>query len=462
MQEQLSCFKRELKAIFLLASPLVMALLAQMGMDFVDTVMMGRLGPDALAAGALGVAILGFLFVGCMGFGNATGTLMARSDSAGRKKVTIYLLHQALWIAFILSLPCFILLWFVPDILIACDYNPQLVEKTRVFLHALQWELLPGLWFLCLREFVSVANRPRVIMIISIISIPLNALGNYILMYGKLGLPALGIAGIGLSTTIVSILAFLGALFYIASNSHFRRYPIFRRFSWPKLHYMREIIRIGWPISVMLLFEVGLFALASLMIGRFGTIQLAAHQIALQCSSIAFMFPLGIAQATAIRVGRAMATNNPLLARQAGYAGLCLGLICASTTLLFFVATPYYLARIYLPPDTHVHRAVLTVTTTFLLIAGLFQLFDAMQVIMNGCLRGLKDTFIPMLLGLISYWAIGISFAYLCGFIWNLQGEGIWCGLAVGIFVSAILLWLRFHWSTSKLIQEFHHDKVAA
>lgn len=440
---QLQLLRNEINLTIRLASPLIAALLAQTTMELVNSLMLGQLGPEALAAGGLGMALFFMLMVICVGLLNAAGVLIARSYGAGNHSEINIIISQAIYLAGFLGVICMGFLWFVPQFLLWIGEEPEIVTGASLFLHALLWGFPPLLVFFALREFVAALSFTRIIMILSLCITPLTALGNYILMYGKFGLPALGIAGIGYSTAGLEWCLVIAMLYYIFKNNTLNPY-IYRGLQpiiWKKIG---EIIKLGVPVSMTMGFEVGLFSVTTLMMGYFGAVALAAHQIALQCATFAFMFPLGLAQATAIRVGQTLGAGSVMRAKYAGYAGLILGVVIAIITAIICLSFPTVLIGLFISTNKPNHEVLITSAVSFLGVMALFQLFDAVQVIMNGALRGLKDTFVPMWLGLLSYWLTGLISGYCLAFIFHLGGIGLWWGLGLGIGVSAILLILRF------------------
>ena len=440
-------FMDEIRPLLFLALPLIAAGLAQMGMDVVDTLMMGRLGPNTLASGALGSAIFGSLLMMSIGIISAVGVLAARAYGAENLPRIEKIVRQGLWAALVLSVPVALIMWFAPWFLQKIGEDRAIIAGTSAFLHGLVWGVFPGLAFMTLREFVCALSRPRIVMIISALAIPLNALFNYILMYGKWGFPVLGIAGIGISTSLVEWIIFAAIAVYITRSHIFRHYKVFAVFEWLDKHLLKEILSIGTPLAILYGFEVGLFSVTTLMMGFFGPIALAAHLIALQSTSVAFMLPMGISQATSVRVSLAMGAKKRTRAKHAAYAGIVLGLGSAAIAACCFWLIPKPIIALFLDLHAPQNQAVVKLTILFLSIAAIFELMDALQVIMTGILRALKDTVMPMLLGLLSYWCVGLSAGYGLAFSLNLGGTGLWWGLAIGITVSAILLLWRFHFS---------------
>lgn len=449
-------FIKETRHLWLLALPLIMAALAQMGMEIVDTLMMGRLGANALASGSLGSAIFIFLILICMGILTAVGVLVARAYGAENYQKVSKITRQGFWVATVLAVPTFILTWLAPYFLLRIGEKQQVIIGTTAFLHGLAWGILPIMGFFVLREFVTAVSKPRIVMIISVISIPFSAVANYILMYGKLGFPVLGIAGIGIASSLIEWMMFLSLAAYVIANKTFNDYKIFK-FELPKFNRVLEIFRIGIPVGILYAFEIGLFSITALMMGYFGVTALAAHQIALQATSVAFMVPLGISQAAAVRVSQALGAHRYQRARTIAYAAMMSGVISAGIAGMIFWLLPRVIIALFLNIHLPENIAVVHFATTFLWIAALFTIMDALQVILNGILRGMKDTLIPMLLGLISYWGVGLGLGYSLAFHTEFAGNGLWWGLAVGITVSASLLFWRFQFfQRSRLTSKTH------
>lgn len=441
---ELTLLRKELHLSLQLASPLVAALLAQVAMELINSLMLGRLGAEALAAGGLGIAIFFMLLVICNGLFSAVGVLIARNYGGGNHSEIPQFLNHALYLACFLAIPFIGILWNAPKVLLMIGEQPVIVAMTTEFLHALVWGIPPLLAYFSLREFIAALSHTRIIMLLSLGVAPLTGLGNYILMYGKLGIPALGIAGVGYSTAFMEWVLLLVVLIYIFKNKILRPYFLFyqlRPIEWGRL---LEMIKLGIPVSITMGLEVGLFSVTTLLMGYFGTNSLAAHQIALQCATLAFMFPLGIAQATAIRVGQSLGAGSVRRAKYAGYAGLILGIGVAIITAVIFVTFPTAIISLFINTHEPNYKILVTMGARFLGVLALFQLLDAIQVIMNGALRGLKDTFVPMWLGLLSYWVSGLISGYALAFIFKQGGIGLWWGLGIGIGVSGVLLLLRF------------------
>lgn len=447
---QLNILQKELYLTTKLASPLVAALLAQMAIEIVNTLMLGRLGHQALAGGSLGIAMFITMTIISTGLFTSTGILISRSFGAGKHEDIARTLNQALYLALFLSIPFVAILWNASTLLLWIGEPADIVSLTAQFTHALVWGVPPLLAYLVLREFVCALSFTKIIMFLALLTTPLAALTSYILMYGKWGFPALGIAGVGYSTALMEWCLMIVILIFIFNNKTLRPYFIFHQLnpvSWIKL---KEMVKLSIPVSMTMGLEASLFSVTTLLMGYFGADALAAHQIAMQCSTLAFMFPLGVAQATAIRVGQKIGEGSVDRAKYAGYVGLILGGALAIFTAVIFLTVPTTLIHLFIDVNDPVHQSLVTMAISFMTVLALFQLLDAMQAILNGALRGLKDTFVPMWLGLFSYWVVGLLSGYSLAFLFNLGGIGLWWGLGIGVGVAGVLLLIRFYYRIRK------------
>jgi multidrug resistance protein, MATE family len=432
---------REVPALARIAGPLVLAQLAQNAMGLVDTLMAGRLGPEALAGIALG-AVVSFTFmlsVGAILF--AVSPLTAQALGGGRDEEAARIARHGVGLALALSLPVMAILAAVGPLLPALGQDPDIAAATTGYLRALLWGVPGYMIIVALRGTFEGRGHTRPIMVVAIAGVALNTLGNAAFMFGRWGFPELGLTGAGVSTAI-AYTAMAIALALIA-HGHYRRPPLFRAEP-PRRALVADLLRLGVPIGLTVAFEVGLFSVAALLMGRFGGVALAGHQIAIQTCSFTFMIPLGVAMATTARVGRAAGRGDQLGVRAAGAAGMGLASLVMLGTAVLFWSVPRGIAGLYLDLADPASAEVAVAAAAFLRVAALFQLVDGLQVTAIGALRGLKDTRVPMVITLVSYWLIGVSSAVLLGFGFGLGGVGLWLGLVVGLGAAAIALVLRY------------------
>ncbi len=421
-------------------------------MGFIDTVMVGRLGKEALAGVALGNMLYFFHLIVCMGVIMAVGPMVSQAYGAGHSDPIGRTVRQGFWLASALFLVAFGIIWNGDDIMLALGQNPDTVDLSREYLQSVVWGFLPFLWFIAMRSFVESVSRPWPVTIIAFSGVVLNILGDYTLMFGKFGFPALGLAGTGYATSFVNWFMCLALAWHVRSTARYREYGIFSRLGRPDKDYFKELFRIGWPIGAAYGVESGLFAGTAFLMGLVGANSLAAHQVAIQTVAFMFMVPLGIGIATSVRVGHAVGRKDPSGARTSAYIGVALASGFMLLAALLFWIAPKFIVAIYLDLADPANAEVVALATVLLGIAAIFQLFDGIQVSTAGALRGLKDTRAPMLIGLVSYWFVGLGSGYLLGFRLGLGGVGLWWGLVAGLVVASTLLLIRLRWQTRSAV----------
>jgi MATE family multidrug resistance protein len=435
-------WRRESAAIVTLALPLALTMLSHIAMVTTDVVMMGRLGPQSLAASTLANHLYWLFDMFAMGLVGAVVPILAQHLGARRFRQVRRAARQGFWAAAIIAVPCTAAIWQTQAILALFGQDPDLSRAAQDYLRAMVPGFLPGLWFIVLSGFLAAHTRPRATLVVAILGIGINGLADYALMFGHFGLPALGLAGAGYASALVSSFMFLGLLAFVSLDWRLRRYRLLGRFwraDWPQL---REIFHVGLPIAVTVLAEIGLFTAAALLMGLLGTASLAAHGIAVQCCAIAYMVADGIAKATMVRVGRAAGAGDDGRAARAGWAGMSLGLAYGLLPAAAFWFLGSAITDLYLEANGAESASVTTFAVSFLAVAALFQIADCTQVTAMGALRGLKDTRAPMLIALAGYWGLGLPFGAVFGIYLKLGGEAIWSGLAVGLMVvSGCLIW---------------------
>ena len=431
-----------------LAWPMVLTNLAQTAMTATDVMMIGRLGPDSLAAGALGSNLYFAPLIFGLGLMYATSPMMAAELGRMRHSVRDVrrTVRQGLWLAVIVVIPIWILLWNAEAILLAMGQEPKLAEQAGIYVRHLQWAVLPFYGYIVLRSFISALERPGWALVIVFVAVACNVVFNWVFMFGNLGFPAMGIAGSGLATSLSSMLMFVGMAAVVMLERKFRRYRLFGRFwrsDWPRF---KGLLRLGLPIAGILAFEVTIFNAAALLMGLIDADSLAAHAIAIQISSITFMVPLGLNQAVTVRVGLAHGAGNPEGVSRAGWTAYVIGVAFMALMALMMILWPRLLISAFIDLSAPANARVIGLAVSFLVFAALFQIFDGAQAVAAGMLRGLHDTKIPMIYAAIGYWGIGLPLGVLLAFHFGFNGVGIWAGLSIGLAVVAALLlgrWLR-------------------
>lgn len=439
-------WRAEARATMLLAYPMVLTNLSQSLIHATDVVLLGRVGPRALAAAALGLN----LYVACLIFGlglvTAAAPMIARER--GRRFNSVRdvrrTVRQAMWAAVLIVVPMWILLWNARVVLLALGQDPGLAADAQSFVRCLMWGLLPAFLYFVLRNFLAALERPLWALVIALTAVVANALVNSALIFGvpAIGLPPLGLVGAGVGSACVILLEFIGIALVVTRDRRFRRYRLFGRFWRPDWVRFRDVWRLGLPIAVTLTLEVGVFNAAVFLMGLIGTASLAAHQIAIQIASLSFMVPMGLAQAVSVRVGLFLGQGDRAGIARAGWTSFALGTAFMALMAVLIWAAPLPLVSIFLDPDDPANRAVIPLAVAFLGLAALFQIADGAQAVGAGMLRGLHDATVPMAFALFGYWVIGMGTAVALGFGLGWGGVGIWAGLAAGLVaVSFMMLW---------------------
>lgn len=436
----------ETRATWLLAYPLILTNLASALIHATDVVLLGWVGPDTLAAGALGVNIFNAFMVFGMGLVTAAAPMIAREiggrfNSVRDVRRTV---RQAMWAAVALVIPFWILLWNSEAILLCFGQDEELSANAAKFVRALQWGLLPFLFFLILRSFVSALEKPIWSLVIGGAGVIFNALINYALVFGAGPIPALGLIGAGIGSTLTNTLMFVGMAIVVTVHPSFRRYHLFGNFWRADWERFRSVWKLGLPIAVTLGLEMTIFNAAVFLMGIIGKSSLAAHAIAIQIAALTFMVPLGLAQAATVRVGLAYGRKDRIGITRAGWTAFVMGTGFMSLMALLMIALPHHLVYLFLDESKSENAEVIALAVSFLFIAALFQIFDGAQAVGAGMLRGLHDTTVPMIFALFGYWIIGLGVGVGLGFGLDWQGVGIWTGLATGLAVVSVLMIARW------------------
>lgn len=445
MVSSLSKFRKETAVTLVLAGPIVFTQVAHISLSFVDTIMVGRLGPEALAGIALGNTVYFTAMMVAMGIVMAVGPMVSQAFGAGENDPIGRSVRQGLWLALVLATLLSLLYWNAEPILLFAGQLPANAATAGAYLRAIMWSAFPFLGFVALRSFIEGVSRPRAVTIIAFMGVGTNVFANWVLMYGKLGFPAMGVVGTGWASTVVHWCDFLILAGFIATRPEFKPYRLFSKLGHPDRQYFRSLFRIGWPIGASFGVETTLFMVTLLMMGWLGTTELAAHQVAIQCAAFTFMVPLGVGLATSVRVGQAVGRGDAAGARLAGQTGIGLAVVFMACAAVVFWTIPRQVVGIYLNLSEPANASVIDTAVMLLGVAAVFQVADGIQVSAAGALRGFKDTKRPMVIALVSYLGVGLASGYLLGFRMGLGGRGLWWGLVVGLGTAAVLLILRFN-----------------
>ena len=440
----------EIRRTLHLALPVMVGQLAVFSMNFVDTVMSGRLPNRDVALAALGIG--GAVWSSMLMF--TLGTLMvvqpsvAQLDGALRKREAAAQTRQALWIALALSVPFFTVCHFSQPLLELFRIDPAIVPTAAAYLRAVSWGAPALCLVLLMRFFSEGTGHTRPTMLYGVVGALLNIPLNYALMFGKFGLPALGTVGCGIATSIVLWLQFLMLFLYIRTHRHFEPFELMSRLEPPDWKEIRELLKVGLPIAGAIFVEGSLFVMAALLIGRLGPVPAAAHLVAINFAALMFMIPVGLSSAVAIRVGNAVGRADPEGARYAGLIGLLiiLGIQTVSATGMFLF--PEAIVRLYTDD-----LQIAPLAVSLLLYAAIFQYPDGLQIVASGALRGFKDTRRPVIYMIIAFWIVGLTLGYHLTFAREMGPAGMWVGMIAGLSIASVLLLRRFNRTSKAFLQ---------
>lgn len=441
-----SPWKTEIAATFRLAWPLALANLLQMLVHAVDVIFVARLGEVELAASALGIALFGLLMWAFSGLTGIVAALIA--EELGRKAHAVREVRRSvrmgLWVAVAAGAVGMALCWNGERLLLLSGQTPHLAERAGDFLQVIMWAMVPMILANVLRNFVSALGRPIFATAITGGALGASLLFNWMFVFGNLGAPALGLEGSALASVLTSLFVLASYLVAIRTDRRLRRYRIFGNWWRPEWSRLSEILRLGSPIMMIIIAEAGLFSGAALLMGRIGASELAGHTVALQIAALAFQVPFGVGQAATIRVGYHYGARNREAIGRAGWVGLAMAAAFMALPAGLMLFAPMLLLRIYVEPFAPENAAMVGFAVQYMLVAAAFQLFDGVQAVAAGALRGLQDTRAPMWIAIFSYWVPGYGVAIWLGFYTPLQGTGVWIGLATGLVFAAFLLTRRW------------------
>lgn len=439
-------WRREVNTTLALAWPLILSNLTMALIGATDVLMLGWLGARELAGATLGFNLAMSAAIFCMGLITASAPMMA--TEIGRMAHSVRdvrrTFRQAMWAAITVIVPFWLVLWNTESLLLILGQQADLANIAGTYISAYMWSILPFLFFIILRNFVSALEQPVWALIISVISVVANALFNYVLIFGKLGVPALGALGAGIGSVMTNVLMFVGLALVVLLHKRFRRYRLFGGFWRPDWQRYRALWKLGLPIGVTMWLEGSVFGIAALLMGLISAEAVAAHAIALQLASLTFMVPMGLAQAATVRVGIHYGRRDPQAISRAGWVSFVLGTGFMAAMALVFVLFPDFLIGLFIDADEPGNGKVAALAVSFLAVAAIFQIVDGAQVVVAGMLRGLHDTIVPMIFALMGYWFIGVGVGAGLAFWQEWEGIGLWVGLASGLGIVAVLMLARW------------------
>ena len=440
-------FKEHFRKNLSLAYPIMLSHLGQMTVQVADNMMVGHLGKEPLAGSSFANSIFVIFLVMGIGMSYAITPMTAQADGKKNIKKLTEILKHGFLVNFIYGTLLTIILLSTTDILWHFNQPEIVVELAIPYLGIISLSLIPFMAYQAFRQFAEGLGYTKQSMYITIVGNIVNIILNYILIFGKLGVEPMGLYGAGLATMISRVLMAIMMISFVYFNHRFAMYWENFKIGFFSKKLIKEILKLGFPMSFQFIFEVSTFSLAAIMIGWLGTGPLAAHQIAINMASISYMIALGISSAATIRVGNQLGQKDYKTLRNAALTCYVMAIVFMSMTAVFFILARNSLPLLYINDPEVIAQAA-----TLLIIAGLFQLSDGVKVIGLGALRGMSDVKIPTLITLISYWIIGLPLGYVFGFTMDLGALGVWYGLLAGLSIAAVLLFIRFNNLTIKLI----------
>jgi len=430
--------------LFLLALPLIGSNVAQFSLNIVDTAMLGHYSSEALASAVIGGSFFFSIFIIGSGFSFAIVPLVAAYDAKGDHIKVRRVARMGLWISFIYSLLALNLFIFSETILLAIGQNSEISKIAEEYLILMGFSMFPALAVVTLRSFLTGLKFTQVIFWITFAAFPIKIILNWILIFGNLGIPELGIKGASLSTLLVQFFMLFCFIFFLYYELY--SYKIFNRFWRLDFDFLKKVFLLGYPIGFTYFAETSLFTSSAIMMGWLGKVELAAHGITMQLAGLTFMFHVGLSQASTTLVGNSYGKKEDKIKLiDIAKATLLLTTFYAFIVICLFVTFPEFLLSLFLDKKIDSSNEIINLAVLLLMFAAIFHLVDGLQASGLGLLRGIQDVQIPFILALISYWVFGIGSGYILGFIFNIGSIGIWLGMVIGLTFASISLILKFY-----------------
>jgi MATE family multidrug resistance protein len=432
------------RATLVLGLPLIGSNLAQFGLHVTDTIMLGWYGVVALAAGVLGASTFFVIFIFGSGFAKAVMPMVAAARGRGDETQVRRVARMGLWLSILFSIAIYPFFWWSEPVLLALGQAPAVSALGGDYLRIAGLGIGPALLVMVLKSYLAALERTQVVLWVTVAAIPLNAALNWALIFGNWGAPELGVTGSAIATVLVQVASLIILCLYAGLLPSLRVYQLFTRFWRPDWQAFADVFRLGWPMGLTGLAESGLFHASAIMMGWIGTVQLAAHGIALEITALTFMVHVGLSSAVTIRTGGYFGSGDVGAMRLGAKIGIASSALFAALTMILFLTFAEPFVSVFLRADEPQRIAIIGVGTLLLACAALFQFADSMQVMALGLLAGVQDTRVPMIFAAVSYWVIGIPVSYMLAFPLGLGPVGIWLGLVVGLMAAAISLMARF------------------
>lgn len=434
-----------MRATLALGIPLIGSHLAQILIQTTDVVMLGWYGVEELAGTVLATQVYFLVLLIGSGFASAVMPLVAKTYASGDGVAMRQTVRTGAWIALLYALFALIPFIFLEPILLALGQKPELAAVAGEFMSIAQWGIIPGSLAFVLRSVFSAVARPRVVLLAVLSGAYLNGFLNYLLIFGEWGFPEMGVRGCAIASVAATCLMLVIYVAYIFSIKELRDLRLFHRIHLVDFPDLREVFQLGWPISLYMLAEVGMFTVSALLIGAFGTLALATHGIVLQIVTIFFMIPMGLSNAATVRAASFWGAGQSQELVRATMSALVIALAVGVIVTLLYLAFPSVMIPWFLSKDETRVDEIIKMGTWLLVIAAFFQVVDSVQLVTAALLRGLKDTRVPMVYAILSFWVVGIPSGYLLAFRYGYGPAGVWWGLVIGLSVACVLLGTRLY-----------------
>ena len=406
--------------------------------------MLGWYGIESLAGSVLATQISILTYLCVSGFAFAVMPMVASAVGADDDVMARRSLRMGFWVVGFFAILGMIFLSFLKPILLMLGQDPILSEIANDYMAIALWGFMPSVLVMVLRSYFSAMERANVILYVTLVAVVVNAIGNYMFIFGNWGAPEWGVEGSAWASVVTNLAMLSFLVLYAKYAPVFREKQLFAKLWRPDPQVLNEILRLGAPIAIALLAEAGLFTAASLMIGWLGTIPLATHAIVLQIVTIFFMVPLGLANVATVRIGNAIGRKDPAGLNAAAIAVVTVAVICGFVFMLIYIGMPRFLISLFIEDSEPNKYDIMVYGVGLLAVAAAFQIVDSSQVVLMGVLRGMKDTKVPMYTAIVCYWMIGMPVAYILAFPLGFGGQGVWAGLVVGLFLAGIVFYVRY------------------
>lgn len=433
---------KEAAAQLRIAAPLMFTALVNMGMSITDVIMMGWLGPAALAAGTVASDFYSIVFYLCAGVIAAVAAIVSQARGARRRSVIRRATQQGFWAALILAVPGGLIVWHTGLFLEAVGVTPEVIPGARDYARMMAVALAPMLGVMVWRQFLAAHSDTNAVFRVTLAALALNAAGNYVFMFGKLGLPAMGLAGAGLASALCGLFMFVVLAIRVTRHREYRRYYLLARMHEPDWRRLRELFRVGTPIGLSNLGELGVYLLSTAVMGIFGVEALAAHAVALRMAGVLYAAPVGLAQAATVRVGLAAGAGDAGGRTRAVRTALWMTGAGGLAVLVVVAIARHDIAALFIKANGGAHE-IMAYAALLLLVLALSQPFDYLGTVIAGALRGMKDTHVPMLISIGSFWGVAVAVGAGLGFGLDREGLGVWIGLAAGTVLFCLMLAVR-------------------